>query len=188
MRTPFIERDFILYFKYTDENGKIGRRLWLFGVGIIDSKKAEAVVLSGFMLSLFQLVLVKQKPLELLGQGYHSIPLLKLFVGPQISAEISHPEDSLRARVRGIDYVITPCTRFTAYNNIKRFHHISEETVYTVTSADDPKLPKYSFAPKVWNGRRPTANEAVNKAHEVYDLMADLLNVTGRDVKPQPTE
>ena len=184
MHVPLIERDFILYFKYINEKGKVSRRLWMFGVNLFDNKDTDAVALSGFMLSLFKLVIVNQSPLKQLGHSYHGIPLLELFIGPQISAEIPHPEDSLRERVLGIDYIITPCTRYSAYNNIKRFHHIAEETVYSITSPDDPKLPQYSFAPKSWRGRRPTANEVVNEAHAVYDMMANLLEVTEFVIKP----
>lgn len=172
-RDTFIERTILSYYTTVNYDGVKQRIFRIFGT-VWGTGIAVDGDITGFDLTLFELNILQKS--STVGKSFDikTIPLMSVIVGKKIDAEIEHPEDALSGSVGGHEYTITPWTRFNAYSNIKRFYHISESVVYSISSPTDTHLESFTFTSQEWDGRRPSFHEAVNMAHDLADTLAEL--------------
>lgn len=168
MELHWLQRNLFSSIKYTFVDGSTGRNIVLFGIPLMLRPDLEIREYDGFMVSLYDIGIVKP------GLDLRNIKLLSRVIGEEISAEVPHPKDALVGEVGGHVYTITPVTRYSAYERIKRWHKTKIFTVYSITSPTDAYIPQFTWALPEWNGRRPSLHEAVNSAHEMYQLMQEL--------------
>lgn len=168
MELHWLQRNFFSNIKYTFVDGTTGRNIVLFGIPLMLRPDLEIKEYDGFMISLYDIGIVKP------GLDITNIGLLRNVIGPEISAEIPHPQDALTAVVSGHEYTITPVTRFNAYERLKRWHKTKICTVYSITSPTDKDLPQFTWARSEWRGLIPSAHEVVNSAHEIHRMVQGI--------------
>lgn len=168
MKTHWLEKTIFSWIRNTHLDGSTSLSISLLGWQIAYASPLLSTTLSGFRLSLYDLII----PYEAKGGIAHFkvIPLLRLLVGEHVTEELPLTEDILEVYINGNRYTITPLNRFRAFANLKRWHVIEKKEVYLIASPDDPDLPDYSFGHQSWEGRRPTANEVINQAHSLFKM------------------
>lgn len=170
MKVHWLRQHFLSNIKYTFTDGSTGRNLILFGFPLILRPPLEIADSAGFMLSLYNVAILGDGDMKIIG-------LLSRVVGDVVTEEVPQPENAYSTHVNGHDYTVTPVTRYNGYDRIKRWHKTETRTVYGISSPTDTDLPKYTFAPPGWNGRRPSVFEVVKVAHSVNAMSMELINV-----------
>jgi hypothetical protein len=170
----WIEKSFVIYFKYYLENGRTQRALTIFGVPLLIGAEMPYVWHSGFMLSLYNFIYLKDVEPKTVSQAlkqHRTVPLLSWLLGNHVEKEEPFEGSAYNTTVRGIRYTITRHGRWTSY---ERFQWLalkgSRMDVYSIASDEDKQIPEFTFAPPEWADRTPSPEEVVNVAHEMYKL------------------
>lgn len=162
MDSPWIEKALICSYRYEHVDGTSSRLLTILGIPLIRRRDPEIKAYSGFRLSLYDYSSIQ------FNDDMKSIPLLRYFIGEHIDGEVTVTEERQDVFVMGKRYTIMPVWRYTAYEKLTSFHKGRRRKVYHISSPDDNELPPFTFASKEWDARRPTHNEIINFAHELY--------------------
>ncbi|MNC04041.1 hypothetical protein D3C75_514700 [compost metagenome] len=189
----WLETAFVTYFKYYLEDGRTQRVFTLFGVPLLLGDETPYVWHSGFMLSLYNVIYLKDVEPKTDAEAlkrHRTIPLLSWLVGNHVEKEEPFEESAYNTTVRGIRYTITRWGRWTSYERFQWFALKGTRiNVYHIASDDDKQLPDYTFAPPDWADRTPSPEEVVNAAHEMYKPMNDLkAGMSGAEHNPQSND
>lgn len=172
MKDNWIDKVFLGVSHYVYEDGTKGWSVSLFKMTLVRPKTKAVKSYWTLLLSLYDIIYTRDfadNPKDI-----KTISLLRHLLGNVVTAEVAQVKDAQQVYVRGMRYTITPYIRYSGYDNIKRCFKNEVRTVYGVTSPDDNKIPTFTFGPSEWDVERPSANEIINKAHELYDLTHDL--------------
>lgn len=184
----WLEKSFLMYFRYYDADGNIQRRLELFGKQLIGIQHENWRWTSGFSLSLFDLGYIQDREpkseVDDLSR-YKSFPLLRKLIGSRKTHEEPYTETAYVTHVDDKKYVITQYGRWSVYARLPWFAiKDSKIRVFGITSPDDGDIPTFTFSAKEWEERTPSPEEVVAQAHVMKQMIDDLgkdLNSCGYD-------
>lgn len=180
MNEPWVEKSFLIVRRYHYKDGSKDWGVCVFGVHLLLPADKPEISHSGFMLSLYSLLITRrhdsQGTFRERVSSFRTIPLLQYFLGENKSHEIPYPETRRSVVVGGKEYFITKVWRYDCYTLFERYMAIgkSKRFVYVVESIDDPDVPDFSFGPDEWDHRTPTDHEIINTAKDLKRLVKGI--------------
>lgn len=153
MKETWLEKSFLICLRNRYPDGYTGYRLLIGGKVLYDrsGRNAMEAETSGFLLSLYKLVIARPPTKDKILGRFTDIPLLRAVIGERAM----HEEVIYTAEYRheGVDYQFEKIARWEIYKNIPWFSISgSKNYVYRVVG-DHPEVSDISFSLREWRER-----------------------------------